>query len=96
MGPWLFDARGQLSKDGMSKQLSFEDAIKLFKGWGFQVEPGPHPNEVTLILEEDGHRTYAVHPAKMLPEIAKTALYIRWRNGSVMRRQDQRAGLTCD
>jgi hypothetical protein len=79
----------------MSKQLSFEDAVKLFKGWGFEVEPGPQPNEVTLILEEDGCRTYAVHPATVLPEIAKTALYIRWRNGS-MCRQDLRAGLTRD
>jgi len=81
----------------MLNQLSFEDAVRLFKGWGFQVEPGPHSNEVTLILEEDSYRTYAVHPAAMLPEIAKTALLIRWRNGAMLRdTENLRPSLTCD
>jgi len=81
----------------MPKKLSFEDAIRLFKGWGFQVEPGPHLDEVTLILEEAGYRTYAVHPATMLPEIAKVALHIRWRNGTMLRdTENLRPSLTCD
>ena len=81
----------------MPKQLSFEDAVRLFKGWGFQVEPGPHPEEVTLILQGDNYRTYAVHPAKMLPEIAKVALHIRWRNGTMLRdTENLRVGLTYD
>ena len=81
----------------MPKQLSFEDAVRLFKGWGFQVEPGPHPDEVTLILQGDDYQTYAVHPATMLPEIAKVALHIRWRNGTMLRNTENlRVGLTCD
>jgi hypothetical protein len=81
----------------MPKHLSFEDAVRLFKGWGFQVEPGPHPSEVTLILQEDNYRTYAVHPATMLPEIAKVALHIRWRNGTMLRdTENTLTGLTYD
>jgi hypothetical protein len=81
----------------MPKQLSFEDAVRLFKGWGFQVEPGPNPDEVTLILQGDGYQTYAVHPATMLPEIAKVALHIRWRNGAMLRdTENLRASLTYD
>jgi hypothetical protein len=70
----------------MLNQLSFEDAVRLFKGWGFQVEPGPQPNEVTLIIQGDNYRTYAVHPAAILPEMAKTALFIRRRNGTITMR----------
>ncbi|MBN1978138.1 MAG: hypothetical protein JW918_12145 [Anaerolineae bacterium] len=69
----------------MLKHLSFEDAVKLFKGWGFQVEPGPQPDEVTLIMQGDDYRTYAVHPAAMLPEMAKIALFTCWRNGAILR-----------
>jgi hypothetical protein len=60
--------------------LSFEGAVRLFKQWGFQVEPGPRPEEVTLILEGPGHRTYAVYEASILPQIAAAALDIRWQN----------------
>ena len=67
----------------MLKPLSFEDAVRLFKLWGFQVEPGPRPEEVTLILEEPDHRTYAVYQAEMLPQIAAVALQVRWRNGAM-------------
>jgi hypothetical protein len=80
----------------MPKQLSFEDAVRLFEGWGFQVEPGLHSGEVTLILQEDDHRTYAVHPATMLPEMAKVALHIRWWNGTMLHdTENPRVGLTC-
>jgi hypothetical protein len=62
---------------------SFENAVKLFKLWGFQVEPGPQPEEVTLILEGSDHRTYTVYKASMLPQIAAIALRIRWQNGTM-------------
>jgi hypothetical protein len=62
------------------KPLSFEDAVRLFKLWGFQVEPGPRPEEVTLILEGPGYRTYIVYEARMLPQIAAVALRVRWQN----------------
>jgi hypothetical protein len=81
----------------MLNQLSFEDAVRLFKGWGFQVEPGPQPNEVTLIIQGDNYWTYAVHPATILPEIAKVALHIRWRNGTMLRdTENLHPSLTCD
>jgi len=69
-----------MTKASVLKPLSFEDAVGLFKQWGFQVEPGPRPEEVTLILEGPGHRTYAVYEASMLPQIASVALDIRWQN----------------
>ena len=67
----------------MFKEPSFEDAVKLFKQWGFQVEPGPRPEQVTLILEGPDYRTYSVYDAHMLPQIASVALRVRWQNGSL-------------
>ncbi len=67
----------------MFKPLSFEDAVKLFKQWGFVVEPGPRPEEVTLILEGPDYRTYSVYEAHMLPQIAAVAMQVRWQNGFV-------------
>ena len=63
--------------------LSFEDAVRLFKIWGFQVEPGPRPEEVTLIIEASDHRTYCVHPACLLPQMAAVALRVRMQNGAM-------------
>lgn len=63
--------------------LSFEDAVRLFKSWGFQVEPGPRPEEVTLILDGPDHRTYCVQPASMLPHMAAVALRVRFLNGAM-------------
>ncbi len=65
------------------KLLSFEEAVKLFKSWGYQVEPGPRAGEVTLILEGADHRTYVVYQAVQLPAIAATILSIRWQNGAM-------------
>ena len=65
------------------KSLSFEDAIRLFKSWGFQVEPGPRPEEVTLILTGPDYRTVSVYDARVLPAIAAAALRVRWRNGAL-------------
>ena len=62
---------------------SFEDAVRLFKSWGFQVEPGPRPEEVTLILDEPDCRVTSVHPACLLPELAAVALRVRFLNGAM-------------
>jgi hypothetical protein len=63
--------------------VSFEDAVRLFQSWGFQVEPGPQPEQVTLILEAPDHRTYCVHPANMLSEMAAVAMRVRFLNGAM-------------
>jgi len=63
--------------------LSFEEAVRLFRSWGFQVESGPRPEEVTLIIETPGHRTYCVHPACLLPQMAAVALRVRMQNGTM-------------
>ena len=63
--------------------LSFEDAVRLFKSWGFQVEPGPRPEEVTLIIDAPDYRMYGVHPARMLPQMAAIALRVRMQNGTM-------------
>jgi hypothetical protein len=57
--------------------MSLEEAVRLFKAWGFRVEPGPQPDEVTLIIDAPDHRNYSVHPAHMLPAIAAAALAVR-------------------
>lgn len=63
--------------------LSFEDAVRLFKSWGFRVEPGPRPEEVSLIIEAPDHRTYCVYPASQLPQLAAIALRVRIQNGEM-------------
>jgi len=63
--------------------LSFEEAVRLFKSWGFQVEPGPRPEEVSLIIEAPDHRTYCVYPASQLPQLAAVALRVRMQNGEM-------------
>lgn len=67
----------------MFTALSFEDAVKLFKQWGFVVEPGPLFDEVSLIIDEPDHRTYCVYKAEILPQIAAVALRVRWQNGAL-------------
>jgi len=67
------------------QSLSFEEASQLFKSWGFQIEPGPRPEEVTLILEGPDYRTVVVYDAHMLPEIAATVLSVRWQTGRLNR-----------
>lgn len=70
--------------------LSFEDAVRLFEQWGFQVEPGPRPEEVTLILEGPDYRTCSVHDGHILPKMAAVALRARWQNGTLTRPREQR------
>ncbi len=62
----------------MSIELpSFEEAVYLFEQWGFCVEPGPRPDEVTLILEGGDFRTYVVYEVPLLPQIANLILRTR-------------------
>lgn len=65
----------------MFKQLSFNDAIDLFKEWGFRVEPGPLPGEISLIIEDESCRLCTVFDADYLAEIAAFVLKMRWDNG---------------
>jgi len=64
--------------------LSFEEAVRLFKEWGFLVEPGPWPEEVTLVTEGPAHRSYHVYRAAELPELAATILRVRCRTGALL------------
>jgi len=64
--------------------LAYEEAVHLFEQWGFQVEPGPGADEVTLIVETPDSRTYTVHPVDRLPDIAALSLAVRWRNGKIV------------
>jgi len=78
--------------------LPFEDAIKLFMAWGFQMEPGPRPDEVTLIIDAPDYRAYTVHPAYLFAQVAAVTLRIRWRNGAMFsvtgdQRRDKAGGL---
>ncbi len=72
-----------VSKCPSFDSLSFEDAVRLFSRWGFQVEPGPRPDQVTLITREPDCRTYCVCPADQLTELAATALRVRYSNGAL-------------
>lgn len=71
---------------------TFEGAVRLFKQWGFQVEPGPRPEEVSLILEGPGFRSVSVFDAAMLPEIAATASFLRWQNRALSQCESGRNG----
>ncbi len=87
----------QLALPGMPDfgSLTFEDAIRLFKQWGFQVEPGPRPEEVTLILEGSDYRNCSVHDARDLPAMAAVALRVRWQNGLLTGRRDHQHQVPC-
>lgn len=66
------------------ENLSFEKAAQLFEGWGFVVEHGPDPGEVTLILEGSAHRSYYICKHEKLPELAASVLRIRWCGGMLV------------
>jgi hypothetical protein len=74
----------------MFKTVSFEEAVCLFKEWGFEVEPGPRAGEVTLVIDAPDHRHYTVYDAGMLPQIATVALQVRWQNGSMAAERSDR------
>jgi hypothetical protein len=66
------------------EKLSFEEAVQLFKEWGFLVQPGPRTEEVTLILEGPTHRSYYVCEPEQLAEMAVAILRQRLSNGAMM------------
>jgi hypothetical protein len=74
----------------MFKTVSFEEAVCLFKEWGFVVEPGPRAGEVTLVIDAPDHRHYTVYDAEMLSGIATVALEVRWQNGSMAAERSDR------
>ena len=63
--------------------LSFEEAVQLFKEWGFLVEQGPRHGEITIILEGPDHRSYYVCEPAQLPLMASAILRVRWRTGAI-------------
>ena len=66
------------------EKLSSEKAVQLFKEWGFQVQPGPGTEEVTLILEGPTHRSYYVCDPEQLAEMTTAVLRERLRTGAMM------------
>ena len=70
-------------KSTLFSSLLFEDAIRLFMAWGFQVEPGPRPGEVTLVIDVPDCRTYALHPANLFAQVTAVTLRVRWRNSAM-------------
>jgi hypothetical protein len=83
-----------LPQDALLETLSFEDAVRLFKEWGFRVEPGPLPGEVTLIVEGIAHRTYCVYEADTLPQVAAVILSVRRHPGAAPALETRRNGKT--
>lgn len=65
-------------------ELTYQEAVSLFEQWGFQVECGPRPGDVTLLLRTEEGCTYSVHEQAMLPQMAAVALAVRWRNNQMM------------
>jgi hypothetical protein len=59
------------------EKLSFEKAVQLFKEWGFLVQEGPRPAEVTLILDGPTHRSWYVCQPGQLAEMAAVILRVR-------------------
>lgn len=66
------------------EKLSFEKAVQLFKEWGFLVEQGLRPEDVTLILDGPTHRSCYVYTAAQLPQLAAAALRVRWRTRALL------------
>ena len=66
------------------EKLSFQEAVQLFKGWGFLLQQGFRTEEVTLLLEGPTHRSYCVCQPDQLVEMAATVLRHRLRAGAMM------------
>ena len=66
------------------ENLSFEEAVRLFEGWGVIVQQGPRAAEVTLILQGSTHRSYYVCEPRQLAEMAAAILRQRMRTGAMM------------
>ena len=65
------------------EKLSFEKAAQLFEEWGFQVQPGPRTEEVTLTLEGPTYRSYCVCEPEQLADMATAILRQRLRTGGI-------------
>ncbi len=65
-------------------ELTYEETVSLFKQWGFEVEPGPRTDEVTLLSKTEGGCTYSVQERATLAQMAAAALAVRWRSNRVM------------
>jgi hypothetical protein len=68
------------------EKMPFEKAVQLFEEWGFLMEPGPRPGEVTIMLEGPPRHSYCVCESEKLPEMAAAILRVRWRNGTMVPR----------
>lgn len=66
---------------------TYKRAVQLFQEWGFLVEEGPGQDEVTLILEGPGYRSYYVYEMTHLPQIAAVALMVRQNKDTMTERQ---------
>ncbi|MBN2005913.1 MAG: hypothetical protein JXA21_21325 [Anaerolineae bacterium] len=67
--------------------LTYSEAVLLFKQWGFRIQPGPRAGEVTLLLKTAESCTYSVQEPYMLPKMAEIALAVRWLNGAAQETQ---------
>jgi len=65
------------------ERLSFEKAVQLFKGWGFLVQEGPGPGEVTIILDGPNSRPFSVCYPEQLSEMAAVILRVRLLTGAM-------------
>lgn len=73
------------SKGGkMKPQLTFDEAVSLLEHWGFEVQPGPRPSEVTVLLVGPDFRTYAVYETALLPTMAEIMLQVRLCNNRLI------------
>ena len=65
------------------EKLSFEKAVRLFREWGFLVQEGPGPAEVTIILDGPNSRTFCVCYPEQLSEMAAVILRVRLLTGAM-------------
>jgi len=63
------------SRHNNTKSLLFDTSVDYLKELGFKVEPGPGPDEITVMFEENGGpRSYSVFEASSLPSIVQELL----------------------
>ena len=67
----------------MMTELSFEDAVNLFKQRGYIVKLGPNPGEVTLIFSDHTGNTYCVYEKTMLVSIALEIITLQSQRAAV-------------
>jgi hypothetical protein len=67
----------------MMTELSFEDAVNLFKQLGYIVKLGPNPGEVTLIFSDHTGKTFCVYETTMLISIALEIINLQSQRAAV-------------